>query len=66
MSAIDELPKADRDQHELGEYREALEEIESVWIGESMKDEHLAALKMYTIAARVLNNADDAQEQTKR
>lgn len=48
-------PKFDNAQ----EYRDALEKIESVWVGEFVTDEHIAALKMYTIAARALNNADD-------
>lgn len=44
-------------------YREALEQIERVWVSESVSDEHLAAMKMYTISARALNNADEEKDQ---
>lgn len=59
ISANTPTPQEEPHFNSAQKYREALEQIESVWISESVTNEHTASLKMYTIASRVLNNADD-------
>jgi hypothetical protein len=57
-NAPEHTPDAERYFDTAPAYRAALEKIERVWVGESVVDEHIAAIKMYTISAYALNNAD--------